>query len=74
MKTRTFGIWMLVVGIFMISYFGFDIIEKQKIIKIGNIVIENENPITSYLSPIVGVIILVAGIVLIINNKNTITK
>jgi hypothetical protein len=74
MNTKTFGILMLVIGIFMISYFGFDIIEKQKVLKIGTLVVENETPITNYLSPALGAVILVFEIVLIINNKNTITK
>ncbi|RRO17178.1 hypothetical protein EIG84_07120 [Flavobacteriaceae bacterium 14752] len=70
MKTKYVGIGILIIGILMIIYTGFNYVTKEKVVDIGplEMIVEKNNPVQW--SPIVGVILLVGGIaILAINRK-----
>ncbi len=69
MQTRTLGIVLVVIGIVMMAYTGFNYVTKEKVVDLGPIEISKEknNPISW--SPIVGVILLVGGIFIMARDR-----
>lgn len=69
MKTRIIGVVVIIVGILMIAYNSFNFKTTEKVVDLGAIQIskEKDNPIAW--SPIVGVVLLIAGVVIIISAK-----
>lgn len=69
MKTKYVGIGILIIGILMIIYTGFNYVTKEKVVDIGplEMSVEKNNPVQW--SPIVGVILLVGGIVILAINR-----
>ncbi|MEI6141433.1 MAG: hypothetical protein WCP85_19335 [Mariniphaga sp.] len=56
----------------MIIYNGFNYVTTEKVVDLGSIVINKEKNHPVQWSPIAGVILLVGGIVLVVNNKKII--
>ncbi len=71
MKTKTIGILLAIVGIIMIAYTGFNYITTEKVVDIGPIHIDKEKNHEIQWNPIVGAILLAAGCVVIITNRNS---
>jgi hypothetical protein len=70
MKTYTLiGIVLIVIGIFAFAYQGITYTTREKIVDIGPIHMSAEKTRTIPLSPIVGGISLVGGIVLLVVGK-----
>ncbi|MBU0730188.1 MAG: DUF3185 domain-containing protein [Proteobacteria bacterium] len=70
MKTYTLtGIILIVIGIFAFAYQGFSFTTRDKVLDLGPIHMTAENTRTIPLSPIVGGISLVGGIMLLIVGK-----
>ena len=70
MKTYTLiGIILIVIGIFAFAYQGITYTTREKIVDIGPIHMSAEKTRTIPLSPIVGGISLVGGIVLLVVGK-----
>ena len=69
MQTRTLGIVLVVIGIVMMAYTGFNYVTKEKVVDIGPLEIskENNNPVSW--SPIVGVVLLVGGIIVMARDR-----
>ena len=69
MQTRTLGIVLVVIGIVMMAYTGFNYVTKEKVVDIGPLEISKEknNPVSW--SPIVGVILLVGGIIVMARDR-----
>ena len=69
MQTRTLGIILVVIGIVMMAYTGFNYVTKEKVVDIGPLEISKEknNPISW--SPIVGVVLLVGGIIVMARDR-----
>lgn len=69
MQTRTLGIVLVVIGIVMMAYTGFNYVTKEKVVDIGPLEISKEknNPISW--SPIVGVVLLVGGIIVMARDR-----
>lgn len=65
MKTKSVGIVILIIGILMIIYTGFNYVTTEKVIDIGPMEMNMEKNHPVQWSPIVGVILLVGGIVII---------
>lgn len=65
MKTKYIGIGILIIGLLMIVYTGFNYVTKEKVVDIGPIEmsVEKNNPVQW--SPIVGVVLLVGGIAIL---------
>ncbi len=69
MQTRNIGIVLLVIGILMVIYTGFNYVTSEKVVDIGPIEISKEKNNPVQWSPIIGGVLLVAGILLMLLNK-----
>lgn len=69
MKTKTLGIALIVIGIIMIAYTGFNFVTTEKVVDLGPIKINQEKNHPVQWSPIVGVVLLVGGVVVIVTDK-----
>ena len=65
------GIGLIAIGILMMVYTGFDYITTKKVIDVGSIQVNKKEDHPIQWSPIVGGVLLVAGIIMIISNKTT---
>jgi hypothetical protein len=63
------GIFVIVIGVLMIIYTGFNIITKEKVVDAGPIEINKEKNHPVQWSPIVGVVLVIGGIALLVLNK-----
>lgn len=69
MNSKNIGILIIVIGAIMIFYNGFNYITKEKVVDIGPIEINKETNHPVQWSPIVGIVLLVGGVVLVVQNK-----
>ncbi len=69
MQGKTLGIIVIVIGIIMVAYTGFDFVTNEKVVDIGPIEINKEKNHTIQWPPIVGLLIVIAGIVLLVRGK-----
>lgn len=70
MQTKNLGIVLVIIGIIMMIYTGFNYVTTEKVVDLGPLQInKNENHPVQW-SPIVGTLLLVGGIVIIATNKN----
>ena len=69
MKTKGIGIALLVIGILMTLYTGFNYVTTEKVVDIGPIQINKEQNHPVQWTPIVGVIIIVFGGFLVIKGN-----
>ena len=69
MKTKTLGIGIIILGILMMIYTGFNYVTTEKVVDIGpmEMSVEKNNPVQW--SPIIGGILLVGGIVIVALDK-----
>lgn len=68
---KTLGIVLIVIGIVMIAYTGFNYVTTEKVVDLGPIKINKEKNHPVQWSPIIGVVLLIGGIVVIaIDKKN----
>ncbi|MBC7587160.1 MAG: hypothetical protein H7178_02285 [Chitinophagaceae bacterium] len=65
MQAKTIGMVLLVIGIVMIAYTGFNYVTTERVVDLGPIKIDQQKNHPVQWSPIIGGVILVAGIVLI---------
>ncbi len=73
MEKKTLGIVLIVLGIIMLTYTGFNYVTKEKVVDLGPIEINKENNHPVKWSPIVGIILLIGGIaVTVTGNKSRI--
>ncbi|HLG33820.1 MAG TPA: hypothetical protein VI757_02985 [Bacteroidia bacterium] len=70
MKTRNIGIVLVVIGVLMMIYTGFNFITTENVVDIGALQINKEENHPVQWSPIIGALLLVGGIVIIATNKN----
>jgi len=66
---KTLGIILIVLGIVMMIFTGFTIVREKKVADIGPIQINKQEATPVYWQPIVGGVIVVAGIVLVVIPK-----
>jgi hypothetical protein len=69
MQRKPIGIVLIVIGIIMIIYTGFNIVTSKKVVDLGPIKINKKENHPVQWSPIVGVILLVGGIVVVVTDK-----
>ena len=69
MPNRTIGIVLIIIGIIMIIYTGFNYVTTEKVVDLGPIKINQEKNHPVQWSPIIGVVLLVGGIVIIVSGK-----
>ena len=66
---KAFGIALLVIGIIMTAFTGFTLITSKKVADIGPVKIEKKERTPIYWSPITGVVLAGAGIILLIYSR-----
>jgi uncharacterized membrane protein YdcZ (DUF606 family) len=66
---KTLGISLVVIGIIMMVYTGFNYVTKEKVVDIGPIEINAEKNHNVQWPPIVGLVLIVGGIVVIVLDK-----
>ena len=67
---KNLGIALLVIGLIMTVFTGFNIITKKKVLDIGSLEIKTEEKTPIYWSPITGGILAVAGaLILVLGRK-----
>jgi LPXTG-motif cell wall-anchored protein len=62
MQSKSIGIILLVIGILMLTYTGFNYVTTETIVDIGPLQVEAKKNNFVKLSPILGVILLVGGL------------
>ena len=72
MQKRTTGIILIIVGIIMIIYTGFNYVTTEKVVDLGPIKINSEKNHPVQWSPIIGVILLVGGILVMVTGKKSV--
>ncbi|MCB0554296.1 MAG: hypothetical protein KDD02_12150 [Phaeodactylibacter sp.] len=70
MKSKTIGIVLVIIGIIMLAYTGFNYVTTEKIVDIGPIEINKEKNHFVQWPPIVGVLLIVGGVVVFVRDKN----
>lgn len=67
---RNLGIVILVIGILMTVFTGFNIITKEKVVDLGSVEINKEEKNPVYWSPLTGALLIaVGGVVLLASRK-----
>ena len=69
MQRKSVGIVLIVIGIIMMIYTGFNFITTKKVVDLGPIKINKEENHPVQWSPIVGVVFLVGGIIIVVTDK-----
>ncbi len=69
MKTKTSGIILIIIGIVMMVYTGFNYYTTEKVVDLGPIQINKEKNHPVQWSPIIGGLLLVGGILLVVTDK-----
>jgi uncharacterized membrane protein YdcZ (DUF606 family) len=69
MNTKGIGIALIVIGILMTIYTGFNYVTTEKVVDIGPIKINKENNHPVQWTPILGVIVLVVGGFLVVKSS-----
>ena len=69
MKIKTLGISLIVIGIIMMIYTGFNYVTTEKVVDLGSIKINQEKNHPVQWSPIIGAVLLVGGVVIIVTDR-----
>lgn len=69
MQSKPIGIILIVIGIVMISYSGFNYVTTEKIVDVGPIQVEAKKNNFVKLSPVLGVIFLAGGLFILARSK-----
>ena len=64
------GIVLIVLGIVMLIYTGFTYTTKEKVVDLGPLEVNKEKTHDVSWPPIIGAVLLVAGVIVIATNKN----
>ena len=67
---KNLGIVLMVAGLIMVFITGFNLVTEKKVVDIGPIKINKEENHPVQWSPIIGVGILIAGVIVYVTNKN----
>ena len=72
---KTTGIVILIVGLLMTLYTGFNYVTKEKVVDLGELEITKENQHTVQWQPYIGIgIMIIGGVVLIVDKKKSRTS
>jgi uncharacterized membrane protein YidH (DUF202 family) len=70
MSKRPIAIVLIIIGVLMIIYTGFNYVTTEKVVDLGLLKINAEKNHPVQWSPIVGVVFLVGGIVVLVTSKD----
>lgn len=65
MNMKNLGMVLLVIGIVMTIFTGFNLVTKEKVVDLGSVEISANKKTPIYWSPITGAVLAMAGVVLI---------
>ncbi len=71
MQTKSAGFVLLVLGIIMMVYTGFNYVTTEKVVDLGPIEISKDKNNWVGWSPIVGIVLLAAGVIVLMRNKKS---
>lgn len=71
MQTKIIGILLLIVGIIMIVYTGFNYVSSETVVDLGPLQVEAKKNNFVKLSPILGGILLVVGLLLMFRGRRS---
>jgi uncharacterized membrane protein YiaA len=66
---KNVGIVLLIVGLVMMLYTGFNYVTEKRVVDIGPIKVDKEQTHHAHWSPIIGVALLLSGVIVIVFNK-----
>lgn len=69
MQTKSVGFILVILGIIMIAYTGFNYVTTETVVDIGPLEINKDKNHFIGWSPIVGIVLLAAGVVALLRNK-----
>lgn len=69
---KALGTILIVVGIAMMVFTGFNIITKKKVVDVGPIEINKEEKTPVYWSPIVGGVLIIGGVIALLADRKRI--
>ena len=70
MKLKTPGIVLIVIGIIMLVYTGFNFVTTESVVDLGPIKIDQEKNHPVQWSPVIGIVLLVGGAIMLLAGKN----
>lgn len=73
MQTRVIGIILIVIGVIMMVYTGFNYVTTETLVDIGPLHIDAEKNNFVKLSPVIGGVLLIAGIFFLVRSKKSLT-
>ncbi|HOY20974.1 MAG TPA: hypothetical protein PLC89_26905 [Haliscomenobacter sp.] len=71
MRSRPLGAILIILGIVMMAYTGFNFVTREKVVDIGPLEIEKKQNNPVRWSPIVGLVLLIGGVVVLVSSKGT---
>ncbi|WP_373548252.1 hypothetical protein [Haliscomenobacter sp.] len=71
MRSRPLGVILIILGIVMMAYTGFNFVTREKVVDIGPLEIEKKENNPVRWSPIVGLVLLIGGVVVLVSSKGT---
>ena len=69
---KSIGIALIVIGVLMVIYTGFNYVTTEKVVDLGPLKINAEKNHPVQWSPIVGAVLLIGGIVVTVTGKKTV--
>ncbi|OFY51527.1 MAG: hypothetical protein A2W85_01140 [Bacteroidetes bacterium GWF2_41_31] len=66
---KTSGIALVIIGIVMIAYTGFNYVTTEKVVDLGSIEINKEKNHFVQWPPILGVVLIIGGVVMLVVDK-----
>jgi len=69
MQTKSIGIALIILGIVMMAYTGFEYVTTKNVIDLGSIQVNKDQDHFVHWSPIVGAVLLLGGVIVIISSK-----
>ncbi|MBG6111609.1 uncharacterized membrane protein YidH (DUF202 family) [Flavobacterium sp. CG_23.5] len=69
MQLKNLGIVLLIIGIAMMAYTGFNYVTTEKVVDIGPIQVNKQVNHPVQWSPIIGIVLAVGGVVLLVSSN-----
>lgn len=66
---KTLGIILIILGIVMTVFTGFNMVTKKKVVDVGPLEINKEEKTPIYWNPVLGMVILVGGVIITVTAK-----
>jgi len=69
MQSKSLGIIIIIIGVFMITIPGLNIVASEKVVDFETVKIQKEKKYPDQWIPIIGVVLLVSGIMILVHKK-----